>query len=305
MWLHIPGSPPLASAQESKGWAKACASLSQTFESCCTSSGKSRQRRYWQRACATAWWTRLLSTPISQKPLAIRKCLATFVKRLREEESTSSSEDRLASLTLSPGNASAETTIAICSPLPCGLLKSSSQESSSSKTSLDQKSTCPKGLSLFCMGTGIECQDRSCWKPQPSEQVRSVRGFLSWQSMTSVDAASRAYVYPSGDHDNPFLTVTGQGEQWNHPSSQGGGNVSRGNDRVDELLLAGQAQQFQWPAATTQDSENDAPPSQNERNTPPLNAAAAAFNWPGARSEDGECCGNHPGAMDSLGGGNE
>jgi hypothetical protein len=34
-----------------------------------------------------------------------------------------------------------------------------------------------------------------------------------WQTMTTLDAAGRDYTYPKGNHDAPFLTLTGQAKQ--------------------------------------------------------------------------------------------
>ena len=52
-----------------------------------------------------------------------------------------------------------------------------------------------------------------------------------------------------------------------------------------------------WPTATAHEAGTL---NQSESGGPPQNLAVSARNWPTARQEDGESCGNHPGAMDSL-----
>ena len=46
-----------------------------------------------------------------------------------------------------------------------------------------------------------------------------------WQTATVQDATGRDYTYPNGDHDKPFLTLTGQAQQdpasWATPQSGG------------------------------------------------------------------------------------
>lgn len=59
--------------------------------------------------------------------------------------------------------------------------------------------------------------------------------------------------------------VTQQAQMWQAVKPPGGGDKCRSGDRKGEMLLGGQVRQ-----------------------------------WPSPRSEDSECCGNHPGAVDSL-----
>jgi hypothetical protein len=51
-----------------------------------------------------------------------------------------------------------------------------------------------------------------------------------------------------------------------------------------------------WPTPTTNDSKNDAPPSQYERNTPPLNVEAVKWATPRAEHDSGR----HRGVADTL-----
>ena len=55
----------------------------------------------------------------------------------------------------------------------------------------------------------------------------------------------------------------------------------------------------QWPTVTSQAAKHaTASPSEMARHEPSI--ASMAVQWPSPRSEDSECCGNHPGATDSL-----
>jgi hypothetical protein len=69
---------------------------------------------------------------------------------------------------------------------------------------------------------------------------------------------------------------------------------SRGGDRKDEPGLDQQARM--WPTPTTNDSKNDAPPSQYERDTPPLNVEAVKWATPRAEHDSGR----HRGVADTL-----
>jgi hypothetical protein len=61
---------------------------------------------------------------------------------------------------------------------------------------------------------------------------------------------------------------------WQTPQLPNGGGKRRGGDRGDELLLEGQAPEVTeglWATPTTQDGENDNPPSAAASSSPPLN----------------------------------
>lgn len=45
---------------------------------------------------------------------------------------------------------------------------------------------------------------------------------MMWQTPTGVDVSGRNYTYPSGDHDNPFLTLPGQAQLWSTPTAHDG-----------------------------------------------------------------------------------
>lgn len=84
----------------------------------------------------------------------------------------------------------------------------------------------------------------------------------SWQTPTVVDAAGRDYVYPSGDHDNPFLTLPGQAKTcepmaWATPNARdykdSGENVNY-EAVAKKGKLSGQAASVQPDSGTTAES---------------------------------------------------
>lgn len=110
----------------------------------------------------------------------------------------------------------------------------------------------------------------------------------TWQTATTTDAGGRDYTYPAGDHDKPFLTLTGQAQSslwqtptvadqdvygatadnrkrangkhladqvmWQTPQLPNGGGKCRGQGRGDELLLEGQSQQVAASLWSTPDA---------------------------------------------------
>jgi len=115
---------------------------------------------------------------------------------------------------------------------------------------------------------------------------------------------------------------------WDSPKAPSGGNTSRGHDRIGELLLGGQAKQWasanemdssqrthqmsgdrrcealpgharQWASPTAKQGGQDGPDRINP-NGGTTDLKTDAQNWPSARGEDSESCGNHPNATDSL-----
>lgn len=79
-------------------------------------------------------------------------------------------------------------------------------------------------------------------------------------------------------------------QQWASPAAGGGGSVSRGGNRIDEPLLAGQAEQVTlWATPAVQNASNVAGPSQDQRNTPPLTSPVMSVveMWDSPTAHDG------------------
>ncbi len=82
-------------------------------------------------------------------------------------------------------------------------------------------------------------------------------------------------------------------------SSSGGGNKSAYEGAEYRPALAQRAQT--WPTATSGESKGRAYQYDNhDKSKPRLSLTGEAQTWTIARQEDGESCGNHPGAVDSL-----
>lgn len=86
-------------------------------------------------------------------------------------------------------------------------------------------------------------------------------------------------------------------------ASSGGGNRSGYEGAPYRPALAQKAQT--WNTSSTEDHKTDGPAAlaryeRGEAMTCDMRLRNQATCWPTARREDGESCGNHPGAMDSL-----
>jgi hypothetical protein len=218
-----------------------------------------------------------------------------------------------ASRTQLPESDSEPLTPATSGPLPLKFFDATSPATSSLRTSPASLGTCPKGLSLICSGTGGECLDRFCLKPQASELVTEGSECSSshtWPTATANDdnktpeahlamkkrmgerdgtGANRTAItslqvlvqtWPSprsedseacGNHPGATDSLTGATKQWATPNVP-----NRGTERKEDKRPASggedvQTQTMLWATPTTQDGENDAPPSQQRRNSPPLN----------------------------------
>lgn len=67
----------------------------------------------------------------------------------------------------------------------------------------------------------------------------------AWQTPTVTDSKGRGYSYSQGNHDKPFLSLTGQSEQWATPNAAGGtGYMSGSNRDTWRPTLEGQAQGY-------------------------------------------------------------
>lgn len=89
--------------------------------------------------------------------------------------------------------------------------------------------------------------------------------------------------------------LANQVDLWASPQTPGGGAISRSGDRIGELLLGGQAMNWATPNTAQRGCEANLRDRKNG-----MQLQDEATNWPSARAEDSECCGNHPGATDSL-----
>lgn len=271
MWLHIPGLTPSASAPASADSTEALLVRARRFASSCTSSGKSRQPPFWRRECETAYWTKLLSGATLDRSAAQNAAL-TFAERLgggkgSMPSSAASPASRTALRAKSKGRKTTETSGPSLS-LP---LSDTSPGCSSLRTSPTCSGMCPKSLSLICDGLGTSCLDRSCLKPQGSDLLRNASGCSCWPT---ADASA---------HKRGCLGYTEK--QINRPQGM-------------PSILDYDAIAFLWPTITIHGNTNQLGMSKNSGEG--LGTAAKKFDWPGARSEDAEACGNHPGAMDSL-----
>jgi hypothetical protein len=123
-------------------------------------------RRAWPKA---AWMTRL--SGLTLKPSTAKRGVASWIRSLRESP---------ASLIPSLANGKGPQTSGTCGPTPCESSEMFSPATSSLRTSPASLGTCPKGLSLICSGTGGECLDRFCLKPQASELRTEGSGCSSW-----------------------------------------------------------------------------------------------------------------------------
>jgi len=57
----------------------------------------------------------------------------------------------------------------------------------------------------------------------------------NWQTITTTDASGRDYTYPSGDKENPFLTLTGEAKNWPTPGVHTGPDASPNSQRECDL----------------------------------------------------------------------
>ena len=86
-------------------------------------------------------------------------------------------------------------------------------------------------------------------------------------------------------------------EQWQTPGTDS--FRSRGGDRVNEMGLDQEARNWQSPQGRDfRSGEITQESAAKHAGSRPLNEEV--LNWPTSRAEDGESCGNHPGAVDSL-----
>lgn len=90
-----------------------------------------------------------------------------------------------------------------------------------------------------------------------------------------------------------------QASLWASPQGAAAGATSRSGERIEELLLGGQASRWARPTAHDVTARGAGQTTEaNGAGNACLNRDAT--NWPSARAEDSESCGNHPEATDSL-----
>jgi hypothetical protein len=103
----------------------------------------------------------------------------------------------------------------------------------------------------------------------------SEKNYQTWVSMCKARSLSLL---------NRLRQITGESVflSWQSPAAGAGGSYSRGGDRVEELLLGGQVQN--WPTATMTDARRNGDQGSNPHNVT-LNYASE--NWPTAAASDG------------------
>lgn len=261
MWLHIP-STQSQSVQESAGSTSESDERCQAFARSCTSSGKSRQPRYWRRECATAYWSRLLSGATLPPSLA-QKSAITFARQLAGEASGCFTEESLVSRILLQESDEAQTTNATYGRSRCEQSNTTDRDCSFWRTSPASSVSCPRGLSLICDGLGTSCLDRSCLRPQMSERVRGENGYSCWQCPQAADdghkvtAASRQGLIPQvskwscpsirasevekmpHNHGDAMDSLTAVTEKWATPASRDHKDGACENADVPENRLLG------------------------------------------------------------------
>jgi len=210
----------------------------QDFARSVTWKGKHMPPPFWSRAFRTATWTKLLST----------MTFANSWVQAGVDRWISSLEESPASPTPSPAREKATKTTA-----PSG------QNSPESWPSVDPPWSSSRTSQLSFLGEDFGLSERNYADWVTKSKIRS----------SSMQATLARLTSASGSSSSPTI--------WQTPKDSSGGNVSRSGDRKDELLLAGQAEQ--WPTASARDRKDGrASDATMEKNARPLNEVVD--RWP-------------------------
>lgn len=260
MWIHLP-SRLCPSAPESEGWSWESGSFFQDCASLLTSRGMSRQPKHWRDA-----WTTGRLTPLRFGPTLPDSTVEDGLERW-----ISSWAEFRASRSAWPASARGEMTSDGSGPTSGAGFGTYDRDSSSWRTCRD----------LFGMDYPVSLET---WPKRGS--LRS--GGVSARRMSErpiVESGCSSWPTPVSNDDNK----TPEAHMAMKQRMKGGPR-----NTITSLQVLAQA----WPTPTTNDSKNDNPPSQAERNTPPLNVAAVS--WPTPRAEDSESTGAHRETPDTL-----
>lgn len=301
MWLFVPS----ASAPALEPSTLPSTGHFQNLAQSCTWKGKSIPSRSWQRVCGTASWMKPLFGAISQ-PSTAQHGVDQWIASLAESPASPS-----------PSPASGpDSTTSDGSGTTCygsfGMLASDSSH----------WRTCPD---LFGMDSPLSSETwptsglmrrgvlypLPAWAPRTSESACSY-----WPTALAQDA--KHATHSPGQPAREGLNLVSAAVIWQTPGTDS--FRSRGGDRKGEPGLDQQARMWptpdanvrtgfntapgpagprplltelarNWPTPTTNDSKNDAPPSQYDRNTPPLNVEAV--KWATPRASDHQSPGEH------------
>jgi hypothetical protein len=207
---------------------------------------------HFQRLARSAWWRGKRLRPESWRRAWPKAAFMTRLSGVTLKPSTAARgvASWIRSLQASPvnriplqENGREPQTNATSGPTPCESSEKCGPVTSSSRTSQASLGTCPKGLSLICSGTGGECLDRFCLRPQRLELRTEGSGCSSWptpmhqdskrtgdDSTTAdkellVHAAERRWPSPRsedseacGNHPGATDSLTGATKQWATPN---------------------------------------------------------------------------------------
>lgn len=304
MWLCLPRtSRSLAAAEDST-----CLSESQCqrLSVSCTSSGKSVQpvswRRVWKTGALTLLQSGLMCDPQNGDAIVdgwLESSGAFPVPICQSPESAPESTENIADSGLSTSAAYAK-----CNP--DGSLSKMSPQSSL----FQQEELYSEGLPKAGTMLSGYLFERPTWeRPIAGSEYLSSPGDAAWKTphgMGGLDASGKmggagggefakqanqwqtpivdpaTYTYPCGAKDHtPFLTLRGEVENWPTPDA----NVMNDGESPES-----------FEARRQRNIEKHV--NGNGMGTP---LAMRVQQWPSPRTEDSQECGNHPGAMDSLG----
>lgn len=284
MWLHIPGSTQSQSVAALEDSTEPSTECFQRLASLCTVSGKSAPLRSWRLAWKRKTWIRRLSGA-TLNPSQAQSAAITFAKQLAAEESSRCLVARRARIFPWRESDCKVKESETCSPQLCEPSSTTSPASCSLRTSLGVASTCPKGSSLFCTGLGTECQDRFCWKRQPSERVKNESGCLSWPTVMT----------PNGGRIGPRTEEGREGKDsgiafvsaaWTWPSvrSHEVGAYQNQTDGTTQPTLTGASENWAAPRSSMADNGNDEGSAKRllQGQNPGLKSDASAWCSPAA-----------------------
>lgn len=202
-YLFVPGLTASDSAWDSSF---------KTIASCATWRGKHSLPRTWRLRWKREPWLRRLSG-LTSEPSTVARGVAEFISSLPESP---------ASPSLSRGSARASRTSAGSGPTCGEYLGRFDPVTSSWRRSGDLSG---RDSVAFSKGLPVSGGLRSgiCFRRPRWERRTRGKGSSSWQTATEKDSTGRAYTYPGGNHEKPFLTLAGQARNWPTPNIPNGG----------------------------------------------------------------------------------
>ena len=283
MWIHLPRSTYSPCAVVLPDSTLESSELHDLLARFVTSSGKSHAAKFWNRVCKTDSWMMRRSGLISSPSMASRG-VESWIASLQEShareilwrESGSSKPtqgisgqiqgesygkwDRATSFWRTSTVFLFQSEGSNCPRLSQGYSESWPRTGSMRNGLLypPQKSEPVSGASdcsswPLTLEKWPTCRAEEHKEPVASDQAKA-KGFFAlcedsatWNWPTIREHEVGAYQNQTDGSTQP--TLTGTTEQWASPAAGGGGSVSRGNDRIGEPLLAGQASLWTTPQA--------------------------------------------------------